>query len=169
MSETESECALCCKSPAKLGGVDKNVLLCEICDEMIEERLRLRTQPKTEEKTTCEEESEEDEEADDNGNPHCDDCDKWSMTTGHRCWTPDGEHMYCEGCAEAHGDEFEEEEEEVETFAKEFPNAKCLRCVTPVNGLTAVLCGGGGGACETWYCGDCHETGTEDCPVCQGH
>jgi hypothetical protein len=165
-----------------LGGVDKNVLLCEICDEMIEERLRLRTQPKTEEKeeeteeydrfcqeemtpeededehmfdkrcreefpkwkatancrceecgdcvdTTskclhekvcaCEEESEEEEEADDNGNPHCDDCDKWSMTTGHRCWTPDGEHMYCEGCAEAHGDEFEEEEEEEDTITED--------------------------------------------------
>jgi len=55
----------------------------------------------------------------DNGNPHCDDCDRWSMTTGHRCWTPDGEHMYCEGCAEAHGDEFEEEEEEEDTITED--------------------------------------------------
>jgi len=28
------------------------------------------------------------------------------------------------------------------------------------------LCGGHGGLCETWYCEDCYEEGTFDCPLC---
>jgi hypothetical protein len=50
------------------------------------------------------------EEDGDGGRPHCDDCDAWSMTTAHRHWTPDGEHMYCDDCADRHEDEFVEDE-----------------------------------------------------------
>lgn len=49
--------------------------------------------------------------AGDDERPHCDDCDKWSMTTSHRHYTPDGEHMYCDGCADRHEDEFVADEE----------------------------------------------------------
>jgi len=50
------------------------------------------------------------EEEEEEGRPHCDDCDAWSMTTAHRHYTPDGEHMYCDGCADRHEDEFVEDE-----------------------------------------------------------
>jgi hypothetical protein len=66
----------------------------------------------------------------------------------------------CGGCAE-------EEESEEEVFDRKYPKASCHRCTTPVTGATVVLCGGAGGACETWYCGDCHEDGTADCLVCK--
>ena len=65
---------------------------------------------------------------------------------------------YCEDC-------YPEDEEETpdEWFDRKYPNASCFRCDTKVTGATVVHCGGAGGACETWYCADCHEQGTEDC------
>jgi hypothetical protein len=56
--------------------------------------------------------------------------------------------------------------EECEAFAEEFPNAKCAGCSTALDREARRLCGGQGGACETWYCADCHEEGTHDCSVC---
>jgi hypothetical protein len=72
------------------------------------------------------------------------------------------------GLEERWGDdeEEEEEEEEEEIFDRKYPNATCLRCCQTVTGQTVMLCGGGGGLCETWYCEDCHEAGTHDCRVC---
>lgn len=60
----------------------------------------------------------------------------------------------------------DEEETPEEYFDRKYPNASCHRCNEKLNGETVVFCGGGGGACETWYCQDCHEEGTEDCKVC---
>jgi hypothetical protein len=63
------------------------------------------------------------------------------------------------------------EDEDVEDaeswFDRKHPDAKCHRCLSKLNINTLVLCGGGGGACETWYCEDCYEEGTHDCYVCQ--
>jgi len=68
-----------------------------------------------------------------------------------------------------HDDEDEEEEvdEGEEWFNDKYPNASCLRCDKKVDGSSVVYCGGGGGACETWYCDECYEDGTDDCPVCK--
>jgi len=52
-------------------------------------------------------------------------------------------------------------------FDRKYPNATCLRCETHLKGSTVVFCGGGGGACETWYCSECHKKGTDDCSVCK--
>jgi len=60
----------------------------------------------------------------------------------------------------------DEDEEGYEWFDRKYPDATCHRCDTRVQGSTVVECGGGGGACETWYCADCHKNGTDDCPVC---
>lgn len=83
----------------------------------------------------------------------------------------DGEWM-CGGCAEEEDEEedeeSDEEEDEAVLFDRKHPKASCLRCKTKVWGATVMLCGGGGGCCETWYCEDCHEAGTADCPVCGG-
>ena len=60
----------------------------------------------------------------------------------------------------------DEEETSEEFFDRKYPNAKCHRCRDKVTGATVVMCGGGGGACETWYCRHCHDEGTDDCNVC---
>jgi len=78
---------------------------------------------------------------------------------GHKC--------ICDACHEEEEIGEEEEETEEEVFDRKYPKASCHRCTTPVTGATVVLCGGAGGACETWYCGDCHEDGTADCGVCK--
>ena len=54
-----------------------------------------------------------------------------------------------------------------EWFDSKYPNATCFRCEKKVDGESVVYCGGGGGECETWYCADCYEDGTDDCPVCK--
>jgi hypothetical protein len=73
-------------------------------------------------------------------------------------WDDETEQWRCEDC----GVEAEEE-----AFNSKYPNASCLRCSQTLTGATVVLCGGGGGACETWYCADCHKDGTHDCEVCK--
>ena len=61
-------------------------------------------------------------------------------------------------------DDTESDEEDSEAwFDRKYPNATCHRCKEKLNGATVVYCGDG---CETWYCADCHEDGTADCPVC---
>ena len=60
----------------------------------------------------------------------------------------------------------EEYTEEELWFNENYPNACCHRCSVALDGKTVVYCGGGGGACETWYCAACHEEGTDDCDVC---
>lgn len=65
-----------------------------------------------------------------------------------------------------HDDE-EEDDDEVTWFNENYPDASCHRCSVALDGSTVVYCGGGGGACETWYCAACHEEGTDDCVVCQ--
>jgi len=64
-------------------------------------------------------------------------------------------------------DSSDEEEDGNKWFDRKYPNATCHRCNEKVDGESVVYCGGGGGACETWYCGDCHADGTEDCDVCR--
>lgn len=64
-------------------------------------------------------------------------------------------------------EEEEEEEDGSEWFDDKYPNAACHRCSVKLTGKSVVYCGGGGGACETWYCADCHADGTEDCEVCK--
>jgi hypothetical protein len=56
-----------------------------------------------------------------------------------------------------------DEDEEETWFNEKYPNASCHRCDEKLNGHTVVYCGGHGGACETWYCKDCHNDGTDDC------
>jgi len=51
-----------------------------------------------------------------------------------------------------------------EEFDTKHPNASCHSCDKKVTGATVVFCGGGGGACETWYCDDCPKG--KDCLVC---
>ena len=51
-------------------------------------------------------------------------------------------------------------------YIENHPDATCHRCETKLYSKTLVLCGGGGGECETWYCATCHADGTHDCPVC---
>ena len=61
----------------------------------------------------------------------------------------------------------EEDPEDVdEEFDAKYPNCSCMRCEKPLKSHSVVMCGGGGGACETWYCEECYEDGTHDCPVC---
>ncbi len=60
----------------------------------------------------------------------------------------------------------EEEDDEDDPFDTKYPDASCYRCFTKVNSKTVIFCGGGGGACETWYCKECYEEGTYDCCVC---
>jgi len=64
-------------------------------------------------------------------------------------------------------DDEDEEDEYDKYFDDKYPDANCHRCSKKVTGSTVVMCGGGGGACETWYCEDCHDDGTEDCDVCK--
>ena len=61
-------------------------------------------------------------------------------------------------------EEEDEEEDEEEWFDRKYPKATCTRCKEKVTGKTVVYCGDG---CETWYCADCHEEGTHDCPCCE--
>jgi len=75
---------------------------------------------------------------------------------------PEPEQWICVECVEE-----DEESESEEWFDGKYPSATCHRCDIKVNSKTVVYCGGGGGACETWYCIDCHEDGTEDCCVCK--
>jgi hypothetical protein len=82
---------------------------------------------------------------------------------------------YCKRCAQERLDEEEEEEDDEEDdeeeeeawFNRKYPNASCLRCEAKLYGWSVVYCGGAGGACETWYCSDCFEDGTHDCPCCR--
>ena len=53
-----------------------------------------------------------------------------------------------------------------EWFDRKYPDACCHRCEEKLSSDTVVMCGGGGGDCETWYCAACHEEGTDDCDVC---
>jgi hypothetical protein len=62
--------------------------------------------------------------------------------------------------------EDEEDDDGEEWFSNKYPDASCRRCGEKLNGNTVVYCGGGGGACETWYCSECHSEGTHDCEVC---
>ena len=67
-------------------------------------------------------------------------------------------------------DESEDEDDDdngEEWFNSKYPDASCHRCEKKLNGETVNYCGGGGGACETWYCEECKSEGTEDCPVCK--
>lgn len=58
----------------------------------------------------------------------------------------------------------EDESEANALFKNKHPNAACRRCDEKLNDhLYAVMCGGRGGACKTWYCASCHEDGTDDC------
>ena len=63
--------------------------------------------------------------------------------------------------------EEDDEEEEEDWFDGKYPDASCFRCSERVDGKNVVYCGGGGGACETWYCTECYEDGTHDCNVCK--
>jgi hypothetical protein len=51
-------------------------------------------------------------------------------------------------------------------YIENHPDATCHRCDKKLYSKTLVLCGGGDGECETWYCATCHADGTHDCPVC---
>lgn len=51
-------------------------------------------------------------------------------------------------------------------YIENHPDATCHRCDKKLYSKTLVLCGGGWGECETWYCATCHADGTHDCPVC---
>ncbi len=64
-------------------------------------------------------------------------------------------------------DDDDDDDDDDEWFDNKYPEASCHRCDKKVDGKTVVYCGGGGGACETWYCSDCHEDGTKDCKVCE--
>ena len=132
MTTQTKTCELCDSKPCTLGGIAKDTWLCVPCDEFIESRLRLRdetgddqtcdgcgdTRHGTEGHWECVGDDDQvlcppclaKHEDGDDGRPHCDDCDAWSMTTAHRHWTPDGEHMYCDDCADRHEDEFVEDE-----------------------------------------------------------
>jgi hypothetical protein len=77
------------------------------------------------------------------------------------CWDDLCDEMRAEGWV-AQGDEDDEDEAEA-YFDRKYPKAKCHRCETAVSGATVVYCGGGGGACETWFCAACHADGTHDC------
>jgi len=61
-----------------------------------------------------------------------------------------------------------QETEEIETpeewFDRKYPNCSCFRCDKKLNSQTVVECQHEDG-CETWYCSDCHEEGTHDCPL----
>jgi hypothetical protein len=58
------------------------------------------------------------------------------------------------------------QDESDEWFDRKYPDACCHRCEEKLSSDTVVMCGGGGGDCETWYCAACHEEGTDDCDVC---
>ena len=51
-------------------------------------------------------------------------------------------------------------------FDEKYPNATCEACGKKVTGATVVTCGGGGGACETWFCSDCW-TESGCCSICR--
>ena len=84
------------------------------------------------------------------------------------CW----EHCHDGEDSEEESDEEESEEEESDDeeawFDNKYPHACCHRCDKKVDGASVVYCGGAGGACETWYCADCHTAGRHDCCVCGG-
>jgi hypothetical protein len=79
----------------------------------------------------------------------------------------------CHSCCVKYGYGFEpillddEEDDGDVCFDRKYPNASCHRCETKLNSKTVVMCGGGGGECETWYCSTCHADGTHDCDVCE--
>lgn len=51
-------------------------------------------------------------------------------------------------------------------FDSKYPECACFRCDTKLNSRSVVMCGGNGD-CETWYCNECYDDGTYDCPVCR--
>ena len=63
-------------------------------------------------------------------------------------------------------EDWEVVEGEDDWFDGKYPDASCFRCSEKVDGTNVVYCGGGGGACETWYCTECYKDGTHDCNVC---
>ena len=67
---------------------------------------------------------------------------------------------------DAREEEEEDEEEDNKLFDEKYPNCSCHRCEKKLSASTVVLCDPERG-CETWYCSDCHEEGTEDCVICQ--
>jgi len=74
------------------------------------------------------------------------------------------EQMLNEFWSENQGRDWKEEGDE--WFDRKYPDATCHRCEEKLDSQTVVMCGGGGGDCETWYCAACHEEGTDDCDVC---
>ena len=93
---------------------------------------------------------------------------------------------FCETCAECHkcgdkgfkvdmvehedGNYYCEEHDDtgVAWFNRKYPNASCNTCDKKLDGDSVVMCGGGGGECETWYCSECHNPdGNDDCEVCK--
>ena len=61
--------------------------------------------------------------------------------------------------------EEEHQKEADEWFDAKYPNCSCLRCETKLNSKTVKFCSEDYG-CETWYCEECLEEGTRDCPCC---
>ena len=61
--------------------------------------------------------------------------------------------------------EEERDREADEWFDGKYPNCSCLRCEKKLDSKTVRFCGGEN-ACETWYCEECREEGTRDCPCC---
>ena len=59
-----------------------------------------------------------------------------------------------------------ENTEAIEWFDRKFPDASCSVCEKKLCGRTTVECGGGGGACETWFCGHCHNSREEESCAC---
>jgi hypothetical protein len=107
------------------------------------------------------------EEDGDGGRPHCDDCDAWSMTTAHRHWTPDGEHMYCDDCADQHEDEFVEDETEHKPCAVCAVDTDYMICANECGAFHCArhsteshLCR----SCEEATCANCKGEFGEDCP-----
>jgi hypothetical protein len=69
----------------------------------------------------------------------------------------DDGNYYCE----------EHDDEGIVWFNRKYPHASCHTCDKKLDGASVVMCGGGGGACETWYCSECHNPdGNDDCVVC---
>lgn len=66
---------------------------------------------------------------------------------------------------------YDPEEEANQWFDEKHPNASCHKCDKKLCGATVHMCGGAGGACETWFCEDCkvinEEEGEECCTVCR--
>jgi hypothetical protein len=121
---------------------------------------------KMNEKTEEDEEEDEDDDEEEDGDDGFEDCEWCGYSHHYEDKCPVGER--CQMYEKWKKDEEEDDEtaskaESEDWFDEKYPEAKCHRCDTKVTGSSVVHCGGMGGACETWYCGDCHEEGTQDC------